>query len=66
MTNKNSERVARSQKKAMANGAMRVNVVLNPPAVEALRALDKARYAPSNTAIINRALLEAQLRIKPQ
>ena len=62
--NNNSEKAARSRKKALGNGAVLVHAVLAPPVAEALRGLEAACYAPGKTAILSRAILEAWQRQK--
>ena len=60
--NNNSTRVMRSQRQALANGAVRVHVMLRPEVCHAMRELEAAGYSRSKTDLISRAILEAWQR----
>lgn len=60
--NNNSERVMRSQRQALANGAIRVHVILRPDVAHAIQALEATGYARGKTNLISRAILEAWQR----
>lgn len=55
----NAERVVASQRRAIERGAKRLNLMLRPDEVRALRQLQKARYSDTARGVIGKALVEA-------
>lgn len=59
-----TERVAKSQQRAVERGARIVRALLPPDAASALSALQASDYGANATACISRALIEAHRRAR--